>query len=599
MHSHEVTCLRISNCGTRLASGQCNIAGVKADTFIWDFTQAKVLCDAGKTLIGKECVVHRLKQHTTKVQSVAFSENGEYLSTMGGMDDNAIVVWNVKTGVAICGSPAGPDAALCMQWMKGRNDRFVSAGAYHLRVWQIDFSLPKLHAIEAKMGTVRRVVTCITLSEDDAIAYCGTETGDVLMVRVDRDELRSFNDPDTKIPSLLSVSKDRISLGVLCIQCITNPKSGNQNLLLGGGDGTFAYMNPQLKLVPKKSVSLLGGVSGFTLHPSGGKVLVGTLQCNQYELSMDLVDQKMVSSCHFGPINDVAFPEGCPDLVVTSSTGDIRIWNTSTSQELLRIQVPNLECSGCVITPTGSTIVSGWNDGKVRAFYPETGRLKFVIPDAHTDNVTAIAVVDNDARSPWRLITGGAEGRVRVWNVTSSHRAMVASTKEHRGPINCIKVNKDSTQAITASSDGSCIVWDLERYVRLLAFYEPNMFLSVLYHPDESQLLTCGSNHKITYWDASDGQAIRVIDGGDHTMTSLDVEPDGEFFATGSDDKTISIWHYDDGIPIAMGRGHSGKVKSVKISPDRSTIVSVGSSGEMIFWEMPTVRELRSVIDEH
>ena len=29
MHSHEVTCMKISNCGTRLASGQCNIAGVK------------------------------------------------------------------------------------------------------------------------------------------------------------------------------------------------------------------------------------------------------------------------------------------------------------------------------------------------------------------------------------------------------------------------------------------------------------------------------------------------------------------------------------------------------------------------------------------
>jgi WD40 repeat protein len=125
------------------------------------------------------------------------------------------------------------------------------------------------------------------------------------------------------------------------------------------------------------------------------------------------------------------------------------------------------------------------------------------------------------------------------------------------------------------------------------------MFLAALYHPDESQILTCGSNHKITYWDASDGQAIRVIDGGDHIMTSLDIEPNGEFFVSGSDDKTLQIWHYDDGIPVAVGRGHSGKVRSCKISPDMSTMVSVGSSGEMIFWEMPTVRQLRAVTEEH
>jgi WD40 repeat protein len=101
------------------------------------------------------------------------------------------------------------------------------------------------------------------------------------------------------------------------------------------------------------------------------------------------------------------------------------------------------------------------------------------------------------------------------------------------GPVNCIKITPDKTQFVSASSDGSCIVWDLERYIRLMAFFEPNVFESVLYHPDSSQMLTCGSNHKITYWDASDGQAIRVIDGGDEAMTSLDIEPTGMFCCPG------------------------------------------------------------------
>ena len=565
----------------------------QADAIIWDLTLATQLCDDGQVMIGKECLLHRLKQHTTKVQDVAWSENSDYISTLGGQDDNAIVVWNARTGEAICGSPAGPDSGLYMQWMNGRNDRFVSAGAFHLNVWQVDYKLPKLHPIGARMGTVRRVITCLTLTDDDQFAFCGTETGDVLKIKVDRDEMRSFNDPDTKIPSLQIVSKERFSLGILCIQCVPNTSTGRYNILLGSGDGQLVYLNPQLNVVAGKRINLMGGVSSFTFHPRSPKILVGTLQCNQYEVSDDFSEYLMISSCHFGPINDVSFPEGCPDLVVTSSTGDIRIWNAKSKQELLRVQVPNLDCSCCAVTPSGSSIVSGWTDGKVRAFYPETGRMRFVISDAHTDNVTALAVADNDARSPWRLITGGAEGRVRIWNVTSSHRAMVASMKEHRGPVNCIKVNKDSSQAISASADGSCIIWDLDRYVRILAFYEPNVFLAALYHPDESQILTCGSNHKITYWDAADGQAIRVIDGGESNMTSLDIESDGEFFCSGSDDKTLQIWHYDDGIPVAVGRGHSGKIKSVKISPDRSMVVSVGSTGEMILWDMPPLHKLR------
>jgi len=250
----------------------------------------------------------------------------------------------------------------------------------------------------------------------------------------------------------------------------------------------------------------------------------------------------------------------------------------------------------CLVSPSGSAIVSGWDDGKIRAFYPETGRMKFVIPNAHTEKVTALAIADNDARSPWRIISGGAEGRVRIWNCTSSHQTMLESLKEHRGPVNALKVNKDGTQCISASSDGSCIVWDLVRYVRLTALFESNVFESVLYHPDESQILTCGTNHKITYWDSVDSDAIRVIEGGHGIMTSLDIEPEGEFFASGSEDQLVKIWLYDEGLPVAVGRGHTGTIKAVKFSPDLKSLVSVASTGEIIFWELPKFNELRSIV---
>ncbi|CAN0435302.1 unnamed protein product, partial [Scytosiphon promiscuus] len=94
---------------------------------------------------------------------------------------------------------------------------------------------------------------------------------------------------------------------------------------------------------------------------------------------------------------------------------------------------------------------------------------------------------------------------------------------------------------ISGSADGSCIVWDLNRGVRVLALFEPNVFKGVRYHPDESQYITCGSNHKITYWDAYDGTAIRVIEGGEEEMNTLDVEPSGEAFVSGGDDGLVKV----------------------------------------------------------
>mmetsp|Transcript_18580 Transcript_18580/g.25664 ORF Transcript_18580/g.25664 Transcript_18580/m.25664 type:complete len:653 (+) Transcript_18580:70-2028(+) len=595
-HNNEISCIALSHDGNTIASGQTHLLGVKADVIVWDFAKAKRLLDAGQVMVGDDTCRHRLKQHLGKVQDVAFSSNDKYLSTLGGQDDNALVIWDVSSGVAICGSPAASDSAICCTWLHGRNDRLVTGGNYHVRVWQVDFGLPKLHAMDAKLGSVRRVVSSVTITSDDHIAYCGTTTGDIIKVTIDRNEILSFKEPDVQVPQMVGISNYRFAQGVKALVCILNPATGNSNVLVGAGDGVLSFMNPGMNLVAGYKTQLMGGITSIAVHPKGDKFIVGTDQCNRYEVSKDLIQADLKTSCHPGPITDVAFPEGCPDLVVTSSKGDMRIWNTRLRQELLRIQVPNVECLCSLVSPSGSAILSGWDDGKIRAFYPETGRMKFVIPDAHTEKVTALAIADNDARSPWRIVSGGAEGRVRIWKVTSSHQAMLSSLKEHRGPINCIRINGDSTQCISASADGSCIVWDLNKYTRINALFESNVFESVLYHPDESQMLTCGSNHKISYWDSADCQVIRVIDGGDDMMTCLDIMLSGEFFVSGSKDKLMKIWHYDDGLPVAVGRGHSGDIRAVKISPDQKSVVSVGSSGEIIFWEMPNLEKARSFV---
>ena len=50
---------------------------------------------------------------------------------------------------------------------------------------------------------------------------------------------------------------------------------------------------------------------------------------------------------------------GYSDVFVTSSKNDIRVWNTNTSKELLRITVPNMDCHAVAVTVDGKSIVSG------------------------------------------------------------------------------------------------------------------------------------------------------------------------------------------------------------------------------------------------
>ena len=123
---------------------------------------------------------------------------------------------------------AHPDSSLCCKWLNHRNDRIVTGGNYHVRVWQIDFSLPKLHPMDVKLGSVRRVITSMDITADDSLAYCGTSTGDILKIKIERNEIQGFNDPDTIVPSLAGISKDKFSRGVKVLMCVINESSGNR-----------------------------------------------------------------------------------------------------------------------------------------------------------------------------------------------------------------------------------------------------------------------------------------------------------------------------------------------------------------------------------
>ena len=83
------------------------------------------------------------------------------------------------------------------------------------------------------------------------------------------------------------------------------------------------------------------------------------------------------------------------DVFATCSINDIRIWNSKNRQELLRIEVPNLECFCVGFMNDGKSIFSGWSDGKVRTFLPQSGKLFYAINDAHNHGVTAISATSD------------------------------------------------------------------------------------------------------------------------------------------------------------------------------------------------------------
>ena len=56
---------------------------------------------------------------------------------------------------------------------------------------------------------------------------------------------------------------------------------------------------------------------------------------------------------------------------------------------------------------------------------------------------------------------------------------MEMSFKEHKGTVTCVRVTKNDEEALSASVDGSCIIWNLRRGVRGNALFASTQFRCV------------------------------------------------------------------------------------------------------------------------
>ena len=493
-HDNNISVMTVSESGKYIASGQQTHMGFQADVIIWDFEKCELL--------------HRLKLHKVFIQTLSFSFNEMYLASCGGQDDSNLVIWDVESGNALCGNPTGTNVVNRIQFFNNSDDKLVSIHDYQVMIWTADFQNKKITTQAVNMGQIKRKFTCCVIDHSDSFAYMGTKTGDIIEISLDK-----------ALYKRIGPVKRLFSLG---INCITQLPNGD--IMVGAGDGTVAKVGHRDMKV-KAEAEVMGAVTSFSLTADGTHFFVGTNKSTIYWSDADTISPELRSTCHYDRINEIAFPYEYSAVFATCSMNDIRVWNSTTRQELLRIEVPGLECHTIAFMNDGKSILSGWNDGKIRAFLPQSGKLFYVINDAHNHGVSAI-VGTNDCS---RIISGGDQGEVRVWQIGAQTQIMEASMKEHRARVSDIKINHKDDQAVSASHDGSCIVWDLENFTRIICLFESTMFKQVVYHPDESQLLTAGSDRKITYWDCYDGQAIRMLDGSDSgEINALDITREGE-----------------------------------------------------------------------
>ncbi|WP_406364789.1 eIF2A-related protein [Streptomyces sp. NBC_00645] len=191
----------------------------------------------------------------------------------------------------------------------------------------------------------------------------------------------------------------------------------------------------------------------------------------------------------------------------------------------------------------------------------------------HTDEVYAVAF----SRDGHTLVTGGADGTVRLWDpVTGKSRVTL---KEHTGQVTSVAFSRDGHKLATGSADGTVRLRDpvTGRTRTTLEGRQAEGVYAVAFSPDGHTLATGCADGTVRLRDPVTGRTRTTLEGHKAEVYTVAFSPDGRTLATGSTDRTVRLWDPATGRTRTTLKDHTAPVTSVAFSPDGHTLATADS----------------------
>ena len=169
----------------------------------------------------------------------------------------------------------------------------------------------------------------------------------------------------------------------------------------------------------------------------------------------------------------------------------------------------------------------------------------------------------------------------------------------HTNRISAGAFTHDGEILLTASSDGTAILWGLETGLPIRQFVGHEGSIQCLcLTSDDGGFVTGGDDGTARMWDIHTGRCIHVFRGHKAAVETVCVTTDGEKLITGSLDTTAVIWSMCTRSSVQILEGHTDRVSSVCMSPDEKKVITADYNGDIRIWDLHSgelIRVIRSL----
>lgn len=183
------------------------------------------------------------------------------------------------------------------------------------------------------------------------------------------------------------------------------------------------------------------------------------------------------------------------------------------------------------------------------------------------------------------LFTGGHEKKLRVFDLQKPEEAVVEfTTDDFIRKVSCIS----ETQIVTGESKGKLSVWDVRAQSKVLDIQLQGGDVMDMETSRNGSILTVAAGKHVYFYDTAD--SYKLLSSFEMPISfkeegGVSLHPTQPLFIAGGSDTWVRVFNFETGKEVECHKGHHGPVRCLRYSPQGESFATGSEDGTIRIWQ--------------